>query len=67
MCVWEDRGGEGDWESHLVAGFNIELNLLTGECADSVEQDMVSAAVSPCSRIFVDDAIGGARTELGLT
>lgn len=44
--------------SHFIVGFNIELDLLAGECADSVEQTIVSAVLSRCSCLLVDDAIG---------
>lgn len=50
-----DEQGEG---SHFIVGFNVELDLLAGECADSVEQSFVSRVLSRCSCLLIDDAIG---------
>lgn len=54
-------GGGVSGGSHFVAWFDIELDLLAGECTDPVKQSMVSATVSLCSRAMADDAIRGAR------
>ena len=55
-------------ESHLVVRFNIQLDLLAGECADPKQRMNVSAKLLWCSSSRADDdAIEGRKPRLHTT